>query len=344
MAQTKEGRWYRVCLNTIVRKGVELESERLRILPMGSRVRIIRQEARRVEIDQPIKGWCSLKSSNGDTILTPLDQQEINVPTPKGNVKKKWDKKTKNYEKESQKYATTEKQKAELLGDANAKNLYDLTKELKLLKEQVQQKQLTEQERKKNESELHKTSQAIESLKDSTKQKQQEIEDLQAKISDLQVDDDTKKKVAEIQRLEEEKMAADKKLAVAKRLAEAAKREMDEMQSQFKEMFAKDKDDKDDEYEAGDVLMVKEGLGVVVVKFYGKVDGMKDEKFLGVELSDPIGDTNGTVNGKKYFEVHDDHGLFIRKDQVKKKILPEQLLKQLHATLRTVQRSKNAKE
>merc|ERR1719273_2768573 len=174
--------WYRVCLNTIVRKGVNLESERLRILPMGSRVRVIRQEQRRVEIDQPITGWCSLKSSNGDTILTPLDQKEINVNTPKGNVKKKWDKKQKTYEKESQKYATTEKKKAELLGDADAKNLYDLTKELKQLKEQVQQKQLTEQERKKNESELHKTTQAIDSLKDSTKQKSEEIEKLQTRI------------------------------------------------------------------------------------------------------------------------------------------------------------------
>lgn len=336
--------WYRVCLNTIVRKGVNLESERLRILPMGSRVRVIRQEQRRVEIDQPIQGWCSLKSSNGDTILTPLDQSEIAQQTPKGNVKKKWDKKTKTYEKESQKYSSTEKQKAELLGDANAKNLYDLTKELKQLKEQVQLKQLTEQERKKNESELQKTTQAIDNLKDSTNKKQKEIEKLHARIQELKVDDKTKKRVEEIQRLETEKESADGKLRVAKNLAEAAKKEMDEMQEQFKTMFSTNKDDKDDEYEPGDVLMVKEGLGVVVVKFYGKVDGMKDEKFLGVELSDPIGDTNGTVNGKKYFTVNDDHGLFIRRDQVKKKILPEQLLKQLHATLRTVQRSKNAKE
>ena len=49
-----------------------LDSERLRILPMGSRVHVVEQQDRRVRIDQPIAGWCSLKSSNGDTILTPL--------------------------------------------------------------------------------------------------------------------------------------------------------------------------------------------------------------------------------------------------------------------------------
>jgi len=340
-----EPAWFRVCLNTIVRKGVNLESERLRILPMGSRVRVISREKRRVQIDQPIKGWCSLKSSNGDTILTPLDQSEIAQATPKGNnIKKKWDRKTKKAREEVDKYTDQEREKQKILSsDEQAKNLYELTKELKMLKQQVQQKQMTEAERKKNETELEKTKEAVNSLKQNTVKKQEEIEALEAKIEKLAVDEKTRQKVAELQTMEEQKAAADKKLKVAKSLAQAAKREMDEMQQQFKNMFAQG-EDKDDEYEPGDVLMVRDGLGVVVVKFYGKVDGMNNEKFLGVELSDPIGDTNGTVNGKKYFEVRDEHGLFIRKDQVKKKILPEQLLKQLHATLRKVQRSKSAKE
>merc|ERR1712113_1111260 len=67
-------RWHRVCLNTIVRKEKKLDSERLRILPMGSKVYVVEQVERRVKIEEPIKGWCSLKSSNGDTILTPLDE------------------------------------------------------------------------------------------------------------------------------------------------------------------------------------------------------------------------------------------------------------------------------
>merc|ERR1719373_834407 len=47
-----------------------MESERLRILPMGSRVHVREIQGRRVKIDRPIHGWCSLRSSNGDTILT----------------------------------------------------------------------------------------------------------------------------------------------------------------------------------------------------------------------------------------------------------------------------------
>lgn len=61
--------WHRVCLNTIVRKGVELDSERLRILPMGSRVFVKDVRGRRVRITSPIDGWCSKKSSTMDTIL-----------------------------------------------------------------------------------------------------------------------------------------------------------------------------------------------------------------------------------------------------------------------------------
>jgi FtsZ-binding cell division protein ZapB len=52
---------------------------------MGSRVNVVEQSGRRVRIDQPIVGWCSLNSSNGDTILKPLDanQQQKVAPTPR---------------------------------------------------------------------------------------------------------------------------------------------------------------------------------------------------------------------------------------------------------------------
>eukprot|EP00494_Astrolonche_serrata_P022514 UN22771 len=67
----KQG-WHRVCLNTIVRATKELGSARLRILPMGSRVHLVEVQGRRVRIDQPIDGWCSIESSNGDQILSPI--------------------------------------------------------------------------------------------------------------------------------------------------------------------------------------------------------------------------------------------------------------------------------
>lgn len=72
--------WYRVCLNTIVRKDKDLSSERLRILPMGSRVYVVEIVGRRVKIKQPIEGWCSLQSSNGDKILACLEQGVADAP------------------------------------------------------------------------------------------------------------------------------------------------------------------------------------------------------------------------------------------------------------------------
>jgi len=68
--------WHRVCLNTIVRATKDLESARLRILPMGSRVNVVEVDGRRVRIDEPIGGWCSIESSNGDLILSPTTNDD----------------------------------------------------------------------------------------------------------------------------------------------------------------------------------------------------------------------------------------------------------------------------
>lgn len=82
MAESDSLGWHRVCLNTIVRKGEKLDSERLRILPMGSRVNIVEISGRRVRISSPIDGWCSLKSSTGDTILAKIENDQSGVSTP----------------------------------------------------------------------------------------------------------------------------------------------------------------------------------------------------------------------------------------------------------------------
>jgi len=82
MAESDSLGWHRVCLNTIVRKGEKLDSERLRILPMGSRVNIVEIKGRRVRICSPIDGWCSLKSSTGDTILAKIENDQSGVSTP----------------------------------------------------------------------------------------------------------------------------------------------------------------------------------------------------------------------------------------------------------------------
>lgn len=85
-ADKEEEKWFRVCLNTIVRAGEQLDSERLRILPMGSRVCVVeaaKNNGRRVRIKSPIQGWCSMSSSNGDTILAPIEDPNEVPNTPK---------------------------------------------------------------------------------------------------------------------------------------------------------------------------------------------------------------------------------------------------------------------
>jgi len=77
-----ENGWHRVCLNTIVRKGEELDSERLRILPMGSRVKVEQVKGRRVRISAPIAGWCSKRSSSDDTILEKIPNPGDGGVTP----------------------------------------------------------------------------------------------------------------------------------------------------------------------------------------------------------------------------------------------------------------------
>jgi len=130
MAETKNdteskqgGQWYRVCLNTIVRKGRELDSERLRILPMGSRVRVVHQVERRVRIDMPVAGWCSIRSSNGDTILSPIEPNDRNVGmTPRSSQNQDPKSLKQTLEKKQQKGEQTAKTVASKL-DANLDKL-----------------------------------------------------------------------------------------------------------------------------------------------------------------------------------------------------------------------------
>ena len=53
------------------------------------------------------------------------------------------------------------------------------------------------------------------------------------------------------------------------------------------------------------------------VRFVGKVPGLGAGYWVGVELDEPTGDTNGTVKGKKYFEVADKFGMFSRPAEMK---------------------------
>merc|ERR1719471_2510158 len=52
---------------------------------MGSRVHVVEQKERRVRIDQPVGGWCSLHSSTGDTILSRISNDGASETPRAGN-------------------------------------------------------------------------------------------------------------------------------------------------------------------------------------------------------------------------------------------------------------------
>jgi len=79
--------FYRVCLGMIVRKTETLDSEEVKTLPIGSRVNVAQRKGRRVRIDSPIAGWCSLISRQGEIILTKIfDKKSLETCTPKKRI------------------------------------------------------------------------------------------------------------------------------------------------------------------------------------------------------------------------------------------------------------------
>ena len=47
-------------------------------------------------------------------------------------------------------------------------------------------------------------------------------------------------------------------------------------------------------------------------RYFGKVDGLPDDKFVGVELDEPLGKNNGSYKGKEYFVCQNNFGVFVR--------------------------------
>merc|ERR1719419_614776 len=123
---------HRVCLNTIVRKTEALDSERLKILPMGSRVNVVQKKDRRVRIDAPIGGWCSLISTNGATILTKIDASELNVQTPQARDPNRPERLKTQLQSVGDNLTQQRVEKQTILGDhPELKTIYDDIKSLK---------------------------------------------------------------------------------------------------------------------------------------------------------------------------------------------------------------------
>jgi dynactin 1 len=63
----------------------------------------------------------------------------------------------------------------------------------------------------------------------------------------------------------------------------------------------------------GSIVEVPVGRGLV--RFYGATS-FSSGKWVGIELGEPVGKNDGTVQGVKYFTCKPNHGMFIRPSQV----------------------------
>jgi hypothetical protein len=298
-----EGRWHRVCLNTIVRKGVALDSDRLRILPMGSKVYVVEAIDRRVRIEQPINGWCSLKSSNGDTILAPVEDANAtqrSIPqTPLSSQVNKSGSKLQTFKNRAE--AANER------AEQQSANITQLTKQLP--------------------DSIRRDAESID-FKKSKAELQAQIAEMKAKIT--KSDPTAGDIVTRLADAVAEKQTALNDSELYGQMQKAAAAEYKNLQQEFDKLAQQaTKQASDQLYYPRDVIKFSSGLAVV--KYYGPVDGF-DCSLLGLEYSDPVGDSNGSINGKVYFECTANYGAFVREDdeRVGRRLPAEQLLLQLH--------------
>lgn len=301
--------WYRVCLNTIVRKGQKLDSERLRILPMGSKVRVRKRVDRRVLIDKPLDGWCSLKSSNGDTILTKMAPDEA-PETPSGsNLHEK-------AEREREHYQTLQTDMATQV-QASGLNAND--------KHEIQELII--------ESDMEKLKSKIMSVESQLTEKKtaqrQYVEDLRHQIEEAEAANET---CDELERIAQAKAQELKTIQAKMQLA---------INSQVRGV----NEDGTRPLESGAVVQLGVGkLSVLgIVRYIGPVDG-EDGAFIGLEMESG-GDTNGTYEGKTYFEVAStDKGMFFPTSDLSKRIYADALLMQLVSQMNVLAQESTAQQ
>lgn len=104
----------------------------------------------------------------------------------------------------------------------------------------------------------------------------------------------------------------------------------------------------EDEICVDDVVMMKAGIGIVVIRYVGPIEGKNpNEEWVGYEVSDPNpegGFCDGEFEGVRYFETADYCANFAPMANVKKRITPAQLLQQLHGVMKQIERGGSAKE
>jgi len=348
------GVWHRVCLNTIVRKGQLLDSERLRILPMGSKVFVVEQRERRVRIDQPIAGWCSLRSSNGDTILTPLDDSEsMPATTPMASDLRTKQNQAKNAANtvENDQHAKIDAMRHQHVDNQKVEGM---RKEILRLQDELNEKGATGLKLNKAQYDLEKTEGERSQLEEQNRQNDlhlQELrENLDSAIGQLDQINNTDAQqlmetVKEIQQLEDEKRTLFQSILECERVTMSQKKETENLQKKQTQLFFTTGENDVVSLRPDDVVMLKEDIGLVIIKYVGKVPEMGESTtMIGVELSDPVGEHNGTIEGKEYFVTKPNHGAFYPTTHIKKVIKSEELLNALNKQVLLLQKEITSKE
>merc|ERR1719354_367021 len=70
-------KWCRVLRQTLARKGIEISSKPIAILPAGENVLVTQIHGRRACIEQPFPAWISVVSSAGEQILKDLSSRTM---------------------------------------------------------------------------------------------------------------------------------------------------------------------------------------------------------------------------------------------------------------------------
>jgi len=282
--------WHRVQLNTIVRKTIALDSDRLRILPMGSRVYVIEQKERRVKINQPIEGWCSLSSSNGDQILVKLESAEAEVSTPRVTSGKHVEKLKKNQMEASARVnALRDDMKAALEKPELAKLYNDIQKIREQLR--IAQAALPQLLEEKNEAESN--ANLKEELELQIETKRNEIQNFELQISDMmmQIGGEAKRLETEnpVELQQKIEGASSKishltdKIKESEAIMAALELQNKDIKSMINEMGVSNDQSSSPDIRVGDVLKFPR-FGMAIVEFVGVFN---DEKLVGVCFDAP---------------------------------------------------------
>lgn len=285
---------------------------------MGSRVNVVEIIDRRARIDQPVTGWCSIKSSNGDTILNALDETDQNTATPLGR---------------SEIQSRVDNQKEKMM-EALAQLPQGMQSEQKKLEELKAQLAEVNKNRDVNASDVDLT-ETLGKLKTEIDEHKSQIESMKDGMAP-----DIQEKVDVYMESQASLQRETDKLLQAQKLAEAAKAELESTQRALRN-FEWGGDNEDEELPAfrpGDVVMLKENKGMGIVRYFGEHEGAEQ---IGLEYNTDM----GNCNGEPHFKTEKDNfAEYVDVDMVKKSLSAEMLVRQLNKSLMTLVRMKTSKE